>query len=109
VSSIGVKMPVDQDFGHLYSQRGIEYLGECLRVSLSRAGKFEAIDVCIRGRYVVVSKPFKETPWVDKESYDYAVKYGVRLWTRENLEPTISAVQFNLPAEDTDTAADIEN
>jgi hypothetical protein len=106
-SSIGVRIPPmpekkDQnDYSYLYSELGITYLCNCLCSSLEKTeGNYSSVSVNIRDRYIVVSKSYKETPWTDEESYNYAKRYGVRLWTREHLEPTISAVQLNLKAEE---------
>ena len=113
-SSIVVRIPPlpgkndENGYSYLYSNLGLTYLCKCLRSSLEKNEDYSSVSVKIRNRYIVVSKSYKETPWTDGGSYNYAKDCGVRLWTREHLEPTTSAVQFNLKAEEENNSVTYE-
>ena len=103
VKSIGVDMGgSEKDHRHEYSLLGIEYLGNCLKESL--CAKFASVDVAIRGRFLVVSKGFKETPWKEDDVTHMKQDYKLTLWTREHLEPTFSAINLDPPTAEDDEA-----
>ena len=93
VRSLGISMPPNSasspNPSAQYSDLGIEFLMSCLKTHLLNSGI--RIETTIRNRVLVVSGTRVQTTW-DARVFEAAHESGVKIWTRENLEPTFSAI-----------------
>ena len=67
-----------------YSNHGIIFFARCLAKKL-------CVSVSISDRVLVVSMPLVELDW-DAAAFDKAKNCGLTVWTKEQMEPTISAL-----------------
>jgi hypothetical protein len=105
VQSLGISIRDDKNPAELhpnkgsagYSYLGIQCFTRCLEKELG-------VPVEIRSRVLVVSMPLKTMKWSAKD-FTTAAASGFELWTKEQMEPTISALVL-APAEPPD---DLDN
>ena len=69
-----------------YSDIGINFFMSCLKTQLSSS--VDNVKTEIRNRILVVSGKRETITW----DFEAAYNAGMKVWTRENLEPTFSAI-----------------
>ena len=92
--SLGISGPFDSPSSSnksaQYSDLGIEFFVSYLKKQRKDSG-VTGVKKTIRNRILVVSETREKTDWV-ADFFEAAHQSGLKIWTRENMEPTFSAI-----------------